>query len=261
MDHMPDKRGGLRDILAGFVALFQSEQPGPTGEYRERETRVQCHYVVECAAEGDTFTGFVMDMSMQGLRLRVPRQLKPLSVLSVRYKVAAAYMASRQFDVETVRTTVQWCRKSETERGYEVGVHYSDRPHVLARSWVKFILRQLGFDVAALQDRRTSLRIKVLAQAHMSSYATQAVEGHVLHLGAAGCVFESGAALKKSQNLQLGIGPMAGLPPLHLDGQVDRVTKAGSRYHVRIGFHGMNEGQVELLGRYLVLLLNEYHNT
>ncbi|HEY3999907.1 MAG TPA: PilZ domain-containing protein [Candidatus Xenobia bacterium] len=236
----------MEDIRSGFTALFQATE----GQNR-RVTRLRCTYPVQCVAPDDTFDAQVCDMSTGGMRLELPHRLKPGTTIGILYASAA--------DLDTAQAEVMWCRKQRGADAYQAGVRYADPDHVLARSWVKLILGELGFDVARLVDRRKSMRINVSGAQVAARMAAGRLplDGSIVNLGAAGCLMEVRRHVLPGTIMQVHLGPQGGLPVLHLMGRVVRMAKKPERgrWQLTIQFEAMSGAQVEALGRYLLLVL------
>ena len=130
----------FKQLLEGALAFFQVRAPSKTEE-RRRLIRLRCDYTVQCVVEQQQFEAHIIDMGLNGMRLRMNHKLKPGSNVFVYHPTR-----SERIENEYVLCLVRWSRKRRESEELETGLQYADTPGNMRRSWVKFLLKELGFD-------------------------------------------------------------------------------------------------------------------
>jgi hypothetical protein len=207
------------------------------------------------------FSGRVVNISLTGMRLQITRPVKEGAALAIKYDTAASYISAKKFDVDTVHTRVVWVKRHKGSSQVEIGVTYTDANEVLGRSWIKHALRQLGFDLQQLMDRRKQMRLDARLTAGLSPADdgwSNATPGTVMNLGPHGCYLESRAPFRVHSRLRLILGPLVALPQLTLNGRVLRCDKVPDeqRWNVALQFETPNPSG-PLLERYLISLMTD----
>lgn len=240
----------LKQLLEGALAFFQVRAPSKSEE-RRRLIRLRCSYLVQCVVEQQQFEAEILDMGLNGMRLRMSHKLKPGSNVFVYHPTR-----SDRVENEYVLCLVRWSRKRRDSDELETGLQYADTPGNMRRSWVKFLLKELGFDERAIYTRRKSIRADSRITGVLQSEDGRQCEGTVLNLGAGGALFESEASFPASTRVKLKVGPMAGLPSVWLPGIVlHSKNHEGEPYSTSIRFEDLKAGQVRTLGSYVLHLL------
>lgn len=243
----------LNEILAGLKTLVQGPASGGTGEKR-RLIRMKCRYKVTCSIEREAFMATVVDMGLQGLRLETPHRLKVGQAAYVTYN-----SDSPAFSVDTVKCQVAWARKTRSGK-LEAGLRYDDTKANLERSWVRVILREMGFDEKSIFQRRRERRAVAMLPAQVGAPGLRApLAARVLNLGVGGALLATEDRLEKGQEVALDIGPGLGLPVLAVAGEVVtwRYEPASQNWFSGVRFRNLSGKHLDLLSRYLVKLLKE----
>jgi c-di-GMP-binding flagellar brake protein YcgR len=200
-------------------------------------------------------------MSLTGMRLVLTEPVKAGALLSVKYDTVAGYLATRRFDVDTIHTRVVWCRKRKGSTTVEAGVAYTDSDEVMARSWVKYILKQLGFDVHGIVERRKEVRVRAVIAVCAAPllYDADETAATIVNLGAGGCLIDTPTYMRHTTKVTLEIGPLAGYKPFKAIGKVLQCAKVPDtgRWSMRVQFDDMDPSDVDALGRYIAHLLKE----
>lgn len=241
----------LNEIVQGLRSLVQGKpETGGTGEKRQL-IRLKCRYKVTLSVEKQAFAGNVTDMGLKGMRAEVPERLKVGTLVHVTYNAE-----STAFQVDTIKTVVAWCRKSKTGK-IEVGLQYQDSRTNLERSWVKVILRELGFDERSIFQRRKARRAVAMLPAQVGRVGPRQLPARVLNLGVGGTLLQSDDRFDKGQEMTLDIGPALGLPVLIVAGEVVtcRYEPQSQSWLEGVRFRSMDQKQLDLLTRYIVNLL------
>jgi len=241
----------LKELLEGALAFFQVRATSK-GEERRRLIRLRCAYKVQCVVDQQQFEGQIMDMGLNGMRLRVEQRLKPGGNIFVFHPTS-----HNQVENEYVLCLVRWSRKRRDSEDFETGLQYADTPGNMRRSWVKFLLKELGFDERAIYTRRKSIRAESSLPALMVAPDGCELEGTVLNLGAGGALFESDTAFAAHTRVNLKVGPLGNLKPIWLPGVVLHSKQAEEMepYMTSIRFEELKARQVRSLGQYVLQLL------
>lgn len=242
----------LKNLVDGLLSIFQA-RGGRTPEERRRLIRVKCNYDVSCIVGNKTFPATVLDMGLNGLRMEVPERLRKGATVYVHHP-----KPSNRFDNEHVMCNVKWCRNKKTGDGLEVGVQYADTPGNMRRSWVKFLLKELGFDERAIYTRRKSVRAPSHLKGSMTNGDGERSEGTVLNLGVGGALFTAENAFPPGSAVRLKVGPYRRMSPLELDATIISTRKQRDNgYFVSVRFTDPTPKEVKRLGDYVIGLLKE----
>ena len=241
----------LKQLLDGVVAFFQVRPPSKSEE-RRRLIRLRCDYQVQCVVDQTTITARIADMGLNGMRIRINQKLKPGSKMFVYHPSRAADKVEEEY----VLCEVRWCRRRRDSEELEAGLKYADITGNMRRSWVKFLLKELGFDERAIYTRRKLIRADTTMVGELHSDDGQRLEGVVVNLGAGGVLFESAKSFHPTCKVRLLVGPLGKLRALEVTGVIlhIRPTPEG-KLHTSIRFEDLKAAQVKLLGQYVVHLL------
>jgi len=244
--------GMLREILAGLKTLTLGHGKTATGE-RRRLVRLKCRYPVTCELEKSAFRAVVVDMGVQGLRLEIPERLKRGQVVHVTYPSTQAHFA-----VDSVRCVVNWTRRNPQGQ-LEAGLRYDDLESNLEKSWVKVILRELGFDAASIFQRRKARRVVAMLQVQLRRPGRTGLTARVLNLGVGGALLQTLDPFDRGQVLTMDLGPVKGLSVLSVSAEVltCRYEPRSQSWFCGVRFSGLSDRQLDLLSRYLVHLLKD----
>ncbi len=243
----------VKKLFDGLLAVFQG-RGGSTPEERRRLIRVKCDYQVSCIVGNRTFAARVLDMGLNGMRLEVPERLRGGSTIYVHHP-----KPSNRFDNEHVICQVRWCRKRRNTDEIEVGVQYADTPGNMRRSWVKFLLKELGFDERAIYTRRKQVRAPAQLYSEVLSDDGQTLVSKCINLGVGGALFESHEAFSPGTNVRMKIGPYRRYRALDVTGTVITAKKQPHLgvYHTSVRFADPTSSQIRLLGDYVIGLLKD----
>lgn len=241
----------LRQLLDGVVAFFQVRSPSKSEE-RRRLIRLRCDYQVQCVVDQTSLTARIADMGLNGMRVRLAQKLKPGSKIFV-------YHPSRAVDKveeEYVLCEVRWCRRRRDSDELEAGLKYADITGNMRRSWVKFLLKELGFDERAIYTRRKLIRADASMTGELISEDGQRLEGTLVNLGAGGALFESSKSFHPTCKVRMTVGPLGKLRSLEVSGVILHIRpNSEGKLHTSIRFEDLKAAQVKLLGQYVVQLL------
>lgn len=252
----------LRNKIQGLEAT-DPDFPQLTLAERRKKLRVRTYIRLEFTSEeSGRSSGIVTDLSLDGLRLRCQTPLHQGQLLEVFFPDGK--------DPETtgsVRCKAVWLQTlSQVGRtSYEAGLSFEDTRENMKRSWVKYVLEQLGFDESKTFQKRRYLRAHGQIPARVfTQYEGEPIAGEVLNLGVGGALLALESPLEKDQTLHCEICLWRILPPLRLPCRVLSVgldaeragTDRPSHLHSLL-FLGMDTEEVKLLGNYVIFLINQ----
>lgn len=240
----------LKQLLDGVLAFFQER--GPRSEERRRLIRLRCDYAVQCVMEQEQFAGHVADMGLNGMRLQVEQKLKPGSKIFV-YHPAQGDKVENEY----VLCLVRWCRKRREGELYDLGLQYVDTPGNMRRSWVKFLLKELGFDERAIYTRRKSIRAEASLEGKLTAEDGREIPGTVVNLGAGGALFQCTQPFPPTTRVRLWLGALGRIRAVELPAVVihSKRPRENGPHFTSLRFEELNARQVRVLGQNVLHLL------
>ncbi len=256
----------LNDILQGFVAYFKDDYDGL--EDRRQVIRLRCRYSVYIIYRKKPLEATVVDMGVKGLRLDILHRLKPDSQVAVLYRAAvrqkpviSAEDIEKDYQAAVadhgVVCRVAWCRRDPYSGQIQTGIEFDDTPERMAKSWVKTILKETGFDRDSIHQKRKNVRVPASIKYECDTISQGLARGTVLNLGAGGALLQAEQELPDGVNLI--IGPYKDLDKLYVSGKVvsRRQDSAGQHFLHGVQFFDTSNTATELLGSYVRILLEE----
>ena len=259
-------REAIRKLYDGLLSFLKKPE-GPTGEEQRRQIRVTCNFKVCCVTQSGEapepttaldptsgVTAHVLDLGLSGMRLGLDERLKPGTKVYV-------YLAepSLQGENEQVFCSVRWCRPQTGEHvaPFEAGLLFLDTPGSHRKSWIKFILKEVGFDEQVVFSRRKLIRAGAELPAEVIAPDRTRHRGLALNLGVGGCLLSLSEELDDTQIYEIELGPGQGFPRLEVRGQVRKtqLLEESRLYLIGMQFEEMASAQVSLLGSYVLSLL------
>lgn len=228
---------GLLDKLRSITSM-----PHPLEE-RRTVARLECDFQVVVLLPGDRALGaHVTDISLFGMSLELHEELAP----GTRVRLLLAHDDS----LEEVACKVRGCRPGP--KGFECGLVYHQDAERLSRSWVCTLLRELGYDIGHLQQRRAFIRVKTDLPAQIEA-GDGMFEGRVIDLGVGGALLKCEQELPDHEEVRLLLDATAG-DPLALE--------AHPLHHRDEGLHSLqfprpDRRQYERLGGYILNALKK----
>jgi c-di-GMP-binding flagellar brake protein YcgR len=255
----------LKGLIGGFKSLVSAAGGGGSADFGERRklVRLRCHYdvMVQQVEEGQKkvqgqkkFKGIVVEMGLEGMRLRCFEPVKKGLLIDVHYVVPIL-----SAEVSTVRCEVVWSRQREKDFVTFVGVRYVSDKKDMARSWVKALLHELGFKPELIHQKRRNFRADCFIPAYYVTRAGESYQSKLYNLGITGALLEAGKDLPKGEVLDLRIGPYESLAMFAVQANVVQCRRQpGSRlYQAGVNFQELNNRHMKSLTDYLKLLMAE----
>lgn len=223
---------------------------------RRQLVRVRCRIPIQIRVGEKTLSGWVVDMGVQGIRVRTGEALKKGQAVAIRATV------SQQSTQAWVNCRIMWARPVENGKHYLAGARFHETRENLRRTWVHKLLRELGLNENSLRERREFIRVDGRIPVRMQSVRdggpVQSVE--TLNLGVAGLLLRTTRPLYPGEHYNCWIGPWGKLPevgPIPAEVLACRPDPGGSASQVPLRFLELEEDGVRELGRYVLTLLKE----
>jgi len=241
----------VRDFFLPRKALEQ------TPSERRQLVRVRCRIPVQIKQQDKTVSGWIVDMGVQGVRLRTQSALKKGLVIPVRATV------SQQSTQVWVNCRVMWSRSATDGKYCFAGARFHETRENLRKTWVHRLLRELGLNENSLRERREFIRVDGRVPVRMQSLkepssGVQPVE--TLNLGVAGLLVRTTHPLYPGEQYRCWVGPWGRLPevgPIPAEVLRSRPDSVGGASQVPLRFLELEESSVRDLGRYVLTLLKE----
>lgn len=218
---------------------------GATLEERRRMIRVRCYCHVEVQDGQEKVKGVVTDLGVDGLRLKCPIKLSEGANVNITYPGKGG-----------VQCQVIWSTPHPRYVESVSGLKYEDTSENLRQSWVRQMLQELGFDESKVYTRRKFIRANASIPARLEAPDKSQLNARVVNLGVGGALVELEEEFPHQTILQLDMSlwrilPTLQLPAMVLNSRRDENGKVLSG----LRFGELNPQQVELLGKYVVYLL------
>ncbi len=253
----------LRSLLGGFKSLVAPSSSGPDFVERRKLVRLRCHYEVTIVRADESAKkpagqkkakGVVVEMGLEGMRLRCFEPVKKGTIIDVHYAVPIL-----QADVSTIRCEVCWSRQRDKDFVTFAGVKYISNKAEMSKSWVKALLHELGFKPELIHQRRRHFRSDCFIPAQYVSRAGDTHQSKVYNLGVSGALIECAKELAKDELVDLRIGPYEELPQFGLQATVVQCRRQpGSKlFQAGLQFKDINSKHAKYLSDYLKLLMEQ----
>jgi len=246
----------LKKLLQGLRA-FRKGDEDPDWQYDERRdlVRIRCHFDVQYRFGSKRHQGQIVDMSLGGMKLRCFQPPEVGDTVDVIYTVPAVNVQN-----QSVPCKVQWVRSRERDFVQFVGLSYDASDDVLKNSWVKMLLKQLGFRPDKIFQRRKYVRADCFVPVRVVYQRVKSFDGRLYNLGIQGALVEGPVELIAGEPVELHIGPFEELPYFQLNANVVQHSKQHNNVMLGVKFEeDMSARATECLGRYLRhLLINHW---
>ncbi len=251
----------LRNKIQGLEAI-DPDFPQLSLAERRKKLRVRTYIRLEISSDEGMGSAIVTDLSLDGMRLRCNRPFKDQERVEVFFP--------DQSDPEhtgSVRCRAVWLKTlGQTGRNsYEAGLSFEDSRENMKRSWVKYVLEQLGFDESKTFQKRKYLRAQGVIPARIFTVAhPESLVGEVVNLGVGGALMAMDHPLERDSQIHCEICLWRILPALRLPCKVmsvredsDHEGEGPPMYLHSLLFLGMDTDEVKLLGNYVIFLINQ----
>ncbi len=243
----------FRSFWSGLKALVLGESNEWDYIERRKLVRLQCHYNVEFrVSTRKKFKGTILDMSLKGMKLKTYADLKSGDKVTVFSPVPVI-----EAKTEAALCRVGWVRKRERDYANFVGLLYADDSNTMSGSWVKYILKQLGFHKDVIYQKRRHVRAECFIPVRVVRGVGKSCLGRLHNLGVGGALVELPVVggVELGRELQLKVGPWDKFPAFTVSGKVVNVRREGQLPLHGVEFDELSEHQLKRLGEYLFYLL------
>ena len=163
----------LRNLIEGLRGLRRGDTDADWRFHECREVvRMRCYYSVGYRSGEKQYKGRIVDMSLGGMKLRCFHPPRVDDVLDILYQGPAG-----EYSDMAVPCKVQWVRERERDGVQFVGLSYETSDRLLRDSWVKVLLKELGFRPNSIFQRRRFVRAAGAAGGARALSATAAARG------------------------------------------------------------------------------------
>lgn len=239
----------IKQWIKGFLGLVQ--KPPNDWDYAERRklTRMRCHYKCQVEVENKKLEAIIHDMGVGGLRLKVFHPLKKGQKITIHSPFNEVGENS-----DSVQGVVVWMHQPDKNFATYVGLRYSSDPKTMAKTWVKNILKQLGFKPESILSKRRWVRADCYLDGSLRRPDNARHEIRIQNLGVGGVLFEYRGVLQLGEQT-LRLGPHEKLPCLDVQGTLVKARPHGKNYLYSLEFGDLKPTQLKLLTMYLKHLL------
>lgn len=247
----------LRNKIQGLEAT-DPDFPQLSLAERRKKLRVRTYIRLEIATDDGRVSAIVTDLSLDGMRMRCQQAVREGDKVEV-------FFPDGQDPENTgsVRCRVVWVQELRQvgRSSYEAGLSFEDSRDNMKRSWVRYVLEQLGFDENKTFQKRKFLRVKGQIPARIFTVNPQDPSaGEVVNLGVGGALLALDSPLERDSQIHCEICLWRILPALRLPCRVLNVREdqeqPGRHLHSLL-FLGMDTEEVKLLGNYVIFLINQ----
>ena len=240
----------LKGLLAGFRSLVKGEAKGWDFQDRRKLVRMRCHYDVKAECGGKKFDATILDMGLRGMRIRCFHPLKLGEAVNVWTPIPIVGGSN-----EPVTCKVVWSRQPDRNFCLYAGMTYESDDKLMARSWVKYFLKELGFKPEVIYSKRKYVRAECYMTGEYTDPQGVTREMRVYNLGVGGTLIETHAEHPLGSVFQLRIGPYENLPVLEATGTLKMEQTEGKLHLCGVEFDEMTPHAVKILGQYLKVFM------
>lgn len=241
-----------KDLIEGLRSLRR----GSDGAERYRDGRqvfrIRCEYEVEYRVSERGYQGQIVDIGLGGMKLRCSHPPEVGESVIVSYPAAGSRGAN-----QSVPCRVEWVRHRERDRAQYVGLTYDASHEHLGQSWVKQLLKELGFRADLTFQRRRYLRAECFVPVRITDPNGGHHQGRLCNLGVQGALIESPLLPSPGAAVTLQIGPFENLRAFELGGTITQ--QSAQTNLLGVSFTQLTREATDTLGTYLRhLLLNHW---
>lgn len=190
-----------------FKELLNLLRPGfgtPTDERRDT-IRLGCRIPVLLKMKSKMMEVKVINASLTGLCIELESSVKPKTKITLH----------RDEFGDAISAKVLWCRGQRGSAKYQAGVLYLSDSEELKNSWIKPALKQLGFTVGRIGEKRKLLRVPGRYRCFLKSMAGETyANGELTNLSIGGALVESDVELPLKLKIRIKTDPVGGLDAL-----------------------------------------------
>ena len=243
----------LRNVIQSIESMDAQEISNTLVEKR-RGLRVKSYAQVRAFVDDKEYKAIVVELGVDGLRMKsMEAPLEQGQEVELRY-------ASDVDGAEAgpVRVQLAWVQKSG--RDLVAGARYVDTRENMRRSWVRFLLTEIGFDDTRTYQRRKFIRVDASIPSRIFRDEEVLIsEARLVNIGIGGCLLESAQSLEQDQLVTVEMSLWRILPTLRLPATVIalRNDPDSGLALTSLQFGVIDPSQVKLLGNYVINMINQ----
>jgi len=219
----------------------------PTGERRDT-IRLHCSISATLKTKKTTKEVRLINASLTGVAVEMEFKMKRKTAVTIHRD---------QYGGPVVGHVI-WCRALKGSDRYQVGVAYADDKEMLKNSWLKPALKDLGFTVGRINEKRNLMRVPGQhRRCFLKSFAGDTYSsGELLNLSLGGALVASEVEIPKGLRLKLKTDPIGNLPELIMDAETKSCKRdaRSRRYLVGLLF---TDGDEKMVKKHLALMMQE----
>jgi len=250
----------LRNKIQGLEAT-DPDFPQLSLAERRKKLRIRTYIRLEIRVSDTSASAIVTDLSLDGLRIRCNYKLEEGDLVEV---VLSDQKERDKYGAVCCRAVWVTSFGSPGRESFEAGLSFQDSRENMQRSWVKYVLEQVGFDERKTFQKRKYLRTSGRVPARVfTANSEDTVSGEILNLGVGGALLATKTPILNATQIHCEICLWRILPALRLPCRIMAVREDNSedpevtQYLYSLLFLGMDTEQVKLLGNYVIFLINQ----
>lgn len=248
------------NILTWIKELFVGWEITPESlKDKRKAVRIRCSINAVCHGTKEEFAARIVEMGKEGIRLEVPRKVLPGAKYGIELRHRSISASVLDYDIMNIWGEVLWCRKKRFSSKMVAGIRFLDTSSNIDRSWVRFILKRLGFDSKSVFQKRHDIRVPVLIPLKYAVDREKRGEARVANIGIGGILMETLEPIQVNAEVHLKIGPYGRFAPIICRGTILQCRRdpATRMYKMGVRFLPLGPKQVQLLGRYILKFLKD----
>ncbi len=242
----------LRNVFQSIESMDAQEISQSLAEKR-RSLRIKSYAQAQVVIEGEAYRAVIIELSLEGLRIKsMEAPLVEGAVIEVVYHPDPSNPTWG-----SVKAQVAWVKRSGRE--LIAGMRYSDSSENLKRSWVKYLLQEIGFDENRTFQRRQHIRVDASIPARLlADDQSLGAEGRLVNIGIGGTLLESRQQLTRGSLFTVEMSLWRILPTLRLPVAVlDSRAEGEDQFLTSLKFGAIEPDRVKLLGNYIINMINQ----
>lgn len=238
--------GFLSKLASGLRSIVEPLQKGEAFKERRRAPRVDCDYQITVLPNSaDEMPANLHSIGLFGLGLICSEELTGVVDITAPKSLESE---------ERIRCRVEVCRP--VEGGYHCGLVYHEPAEKLSTSWIAHLLRELGYSLHHLVQRRKLRRISTRIPADLQTYdGEQSVPAVALDIGVQGALIESEADWPPGTEVALLLGPYESHEAIYLEGMTVDLRPSEGKFLHSIRFYALETNRLSRLGNLIIELV------
>ena len=236
------------EVFRELLNLFKPSLTVPVDERRDT-IRLECAIAAVLKTPKTTREVRVINASLTGLAIELESKLKKGTHVSIH----------RDQYGQALVGEVIWCRALRGSNRYQVGLAYGEDKAMLRASWLKPALKDLGFTVKRINEKRSLTRVP----GHRRRCFLKSIRGgdtyssaRLINLSKGGALVEAECEIPVGMRLKLKTDPIAKLRDLIMESEVQscKRNKQTRKYLVGLKFV---KGDEEMVKKHMKALMDE----